>query len=95
MQVIRRLFGELAVDAWKRIAQIEGTLDLRRQQLASTIEKGSDKVAVYKRTVDSLEKAIGGIRFEARQFEESGVWIALIGAAALLTVKGLHVLHCI
>jgi glycine betaine/proline transport system permease protein len=89
------MFGELAVDAWKRIAQIEGTFDLRRQQFAFAIEKGSDKVAVCKRTVDSLEKAIGGIRLEAQQFEESGIWIALIGAAALLTVKGLYVLHCI
>ena len=87
VQTIRGLFGNLAVGAWERIAQIEGTLDLRRQQLASAIEKGSDKVDVYKRTVESLENAIGGIRLEAQQLEDSGVYIALGGIVALLAVK--------
>lgn len=87
VQIIRGMFGDLASSAWDRIAQIEGTLDLRRQQLASAIESGSDKVDVYKRTVESLEGAIGGIRLEAQQLEDSGVYIALSGLAVLLVVK--------
>jgi hypothetical protein len=67
---------KLATDAWARIAQIEGTLDLRRQQLAAAIEKNADKADVYRRTVESLEDAIGGIRLEAQQLGESGLWVA-------------------
>jgi glycine betaine/proline transport system permease protein len=87
VQIIRGLFGDLAVDAWARIAQIEGTLDLRRRQLASAIEKQTDKIDVYQRTVTSLEDAIGGIRLEAVQLEASAVWVAGGGMAVLLLVK--------
>ncbi|MEO0327508.1 MAG: ABC transporter permease subunit [Pseudomonadota bacterium] len=81
------LFGDLAAEARERIASIEGTLELRRQQLASAIETESDKVDVYKRTVQSLEDAIGGIRAEADQLQENGVWIALSGLLILIAVK--------
>jgi len=87
VEIIRGLFGDLASSAWERIAKIEGTLELRKQQLASAIEKGSDKVDVYKRTVESLENAIGGIRLEAQQLEDSGIYIALVGFAVLILVK--------
>ena len=87
VQIIRGLFGDLASSAWARIAQIEGTLDLRKQQFASAIENGSDKVDVYRRSVESLEGAIGGIRLEAQQLEESGLSIALGGFALLAMVK--------
>ncbi len=87
VQIVRGLFGDLASGAWDRIAQIEGTLDLRRQQLAAALENGSDKVDVYRRTVESLEGAIGGIRLEAKQLEESGITIAVAGFALLVIVK--------
>ncbi|MEM7250838.1 MAG: ABC transporter permease subunit [Pseudomonadota bacterium] len=87
VQIIRGFFGDLASDAWARIAQIEGTLELRRQQLAAAIEKGSDKVDVYRRTVQSLEEGIGGIRIEAQQLEESGLWIAIAGIGLLIAIK--------
>ncbi len=87
VQIIRGLFGDLASGAWERIAQIEGTLELRKKQLAAAIEQGSDKIDVYRRAVDSLEEAIGGIRLEAQQLEESGIYIALIGVAVLIAVK--------
>ena len=87
VQIIRGLFGDLATEAWARIAKIEGTLELRRQQLAAAIENNTDKVDVYKRTVASLEEAIGGIRLEAEQLEGSGIWIALMGFVALLIIK--------
>lgn len=90
VQLALGLFGDLAAGARDRIASIEGTLELRRQQLASAIENNSDKIDVYKRTVQSLEDAIGGIRLEARQLEEQGVWIALAGIAVLLVVKAVQ-----
>jgi glycine betaine/proline transport system permease protein len=87
VQIARGLFGDLAADARDRIASIEGTLDLRRQQLASAIETGSDKIDVYRRTVDSLEASIGGIRAEAEVLAGQGTSIALTGFVILLAVK--------
>jgi glycine betaine/proline transport system permease protein len=87
VQIVRGLFGDLATEAWNRIASIEGTLELRRQQLASAIENNTDKIDVYRRTVDSLENAIGGIRLEAEQLEGTGLTITLTGILALVGVK--------
>ncbi len=87
VQIARGLFGDLAAGARERVASIENTLELRRQQLASAIESGSDKIAVYERTVKSLEDNIGGIRLEAQAMEEQGVWIALSGLVVLFLVK--------
>ncbi len=87
VQIIRGLFGDLAAEAWERIAKIEGTLELRRQQLASAIENNTDKIDVYRRTVESLEDAIGGIRLEAEQLEGTGLTIAALGVVLLLAVK--------
>ena len=84
------LFGDLAAEARERISSIEGTLELRREQLAAAIENNPDKVDVYKRTVESLEAAIGGIREEAAQLAEQGVWIALTGLVVLLIAKALQ-----
>jgi glycine betaine/proline transport system permease protein len=37
VQIVRGLFGDLSSEAWERIAKIEGTLELRRQQLEDAI----------------------------------------------------------
>jgi len=87
VQIARGLFGDLAADAWARIASIEGTLELRRKQLAAALESESDKVAVYQRTVQSLEENIGGIRLEAEAMASQGPSIALSGLAVLLLAK--------
>jgi len=87
VQIVRGLFGDLAADAWARIGKIEGTLELRRQQLASAIENNTDKIDVYKRTVESLENSIGGIRQEATQLESTGLTIAGLGLAGLILIK--------
>ncbi len=87
VQIARGLFGDLAAGARDRIVSIEATLALRQKQLAAAIEKGSEKIDVYKRTVQSLENAIGGIRLEAQQLAEQGVWIALTGIAILVVAK--------
>jgi len=90
VQIARGLFGDLAADARARIESIEGTLELRRQQLAAAIESGSDKADVYQRTVDSLEANIGGIRAEAEALAEQGIWIVLTGLAILLIAKAVQ-----
>jgi glycine betaine/proline transport system permease protein len=93
VEIIRGLFGDLSSSAWERIAQIEGTLALRKKQLAAAIEQSSEKVEVYRRTVDSLEGAIGGIRMEAKQLDESGIYIAVVGFAVLLAVKAAQAVY--
>lgn len=90
VQIVRGLFGDLANEAWDRIAKIEGTLELRRQQLASAIENSTDKIAVYQRSVDSLENAIGGIRLEAVQLEGTGLTITFLGMITLVTIKAVQ-----
>ena len=87
VQIARGLFGDLAADAMARIDSIEGTLDLRRQQLQAAIESGSDRVDAFRRTVDSLEANIGGIRAEADALAAEGPTIALTGLAILLIAK--------
>ena len=90
VQIARGLFGDLAADANARIASIEGTLELRRQQLAAAIESQSDKIDVYRRTVKSLEESIGGIRLEAQELSEQGIWIVLTGLIILVAIKSIQ-----
>lgn len=87
VQIARGLFGDLAADAMARIASIEGTLELRRQQLAAAIESGSDRAEAFQRTVESLEANIGGIRAEAEAIAAQGPYIALAGLVLLIVVK--------
>ncbi|SMX23131.1 ABC transporter permease [Boseongicola aestuarii] len=87
VQMARGLFGDLGAEAMERIASIEGTLELRRQQLAAAIENGSDRVDAFQRTVDSLEANIGGIRAEAEAMAAEGPTIALTGLAILVLAK--------
>ena len=70
-----------------RIASIEGTLELRRQQLAAAIESGSDRVDAFRRTVESLEANIEGFRAEAEAAAAQGPTIALTGLGILVAVK--------
>jgi len=70
VQIARGLFGDLAADAMARIASIEGTLELRRSQLAAAIEDGSDRVDAFRRAVEGLESNIDGIRAEAEAWPD-------------------------
>jgi hypothetical protein len=90
VQIVRGAFGDLAADAWQRIAQIEGTLAFRKKQLEAALDKGSEKAAVYQRAVDSLEQNIGAIRLEAQQIEDSGLSIVIFGVIFLLVVKSIQ-----
>jgi len=90
VQIVRGGFGDLAAEAWQRIAQIEGTLAFRKKQLEAALDKGSEKAAVYQRAVDSLEQNIGAIRLEAQQIEDSGLSIVIFGVIFLLVVKSVQ-----
>ncbi|MCP4932972.1 MAG: ABC transporter permease subunit [bacterium] len=90
VQIALGMFGDLGSEARNRIGSIEGTLALRKQQLAVAVENNTEKVDVYKRTVKSLEDAVGGIRLEAQQLEEQGIWIALTGVVVLVVAKALQ-----
>ncbi|WP_411892856.1 ABC transporter permease [Yoonia sp. SDW83-1] len=87
VQIARGLFGDLGAEAMARIASIEGTLALRRQQLAAAIEDGSDRVDAFRRAVEGLEANIGGIREEAAALAAQGPQIVMIGLAILLAAK--------
>ena len=87
VQIARGLFGDLGAEAMARISSIEGTLDLRRQQLAAAIESGSDRIDAFQRTVDSLEANIGGIRAEADALAATGPTVAFTGLTILVLVK--------
>ena len=87
VQISRGLFGDLAADAMDRIASIEGTLELRRQQLSAAIENGSDRVDAFRRAVESLEANIGGFRADADVMAAEGPTIALTGLAILVIAK--------
>ncbi len=87
VQMARGLFGDLGAEAMARVASIEGTLELRRQQLAAAIENNSDRVDAFQRTVESLEANIDGFRVEAEAAAAQGPTIALTGLVILLVVK--------
>jgi glycine betaine/proline transport system permease protein len=87
VQIARGLFGDLGAQAMARITSIEGTLELRRQQLASAIETGSDRIDALRRAVEGLEANIGGIRAEAEAIAAQGPKIAMTGLAILLFTK--------
>ncbi|MEP4981534.1 ABC transporter permease subunit [Ascidiaceihabitans sp.] len=90
VQIARGLFGDLGADAMARIASIEGTLDLRRRQLAAAIEDGSDRIDAFQRAVQGLEANIGGMRDEAAAMAAQGPKIALIGLCILLVTKAVQ-----
>ena len=87
IQLARGLFGDLGAEARERIAQVEGTLNFRYEQLEAAQAKGSDQVAVFQRAIDSLEAAIGDIRMEVAQAEATATTVALIGLGLLIVVK--------
>ncbi len=87
VQIARGLFGDLGADALARVTSIEGTLDLRYQQLAAAQESGSDRAAAIQRQIEGLEANIEGFRAEAELLAAQGPSIALTGVAILLVAK--------
>ena len=86
-QILRGLFGDLSVEARRRIEGIEGTLRLRYEQLQAASDAGNDKVATIQNWIAALEGEIGNIRLEIKAAEESAIWVAAFGFGLLLAVK--------
>ena len=72
VQLSRGLFGDLSADIRERIVQIEATLAQRREQLEAAIANNDGNAAVFQRTIDSLEAAIGEIQAEAAAADAAG-----------------------
>lgn len=87
IQIARGLFGDLGAEARNRIGQIENTLAFRKQQLAAAIEKQADNVAVFERTIASLENAVVDIQTEVQAAEAAGIYVAMFGIVMLIIVK--------
>ncbi len=87
IQLGRGLFGDLGADARQRIVDIQGTLEFRNAQLEAAIEKQSDKIEVFERTIASLETAIADIAQEAAIADASATGVALLGLGMLIAVK--------
>ena len=90
VQIARGLFGDLSADALERVASIEGTLELRKQQLESAIENNSDRVDALQRTVDSLEGVIEGYKADAIAMADQWLWITLTGVIILIVAKAIQ-----
>ncbi|MEM7059264.1 MAG: ABC transporter permease subunit [Pseudomonadota bacterium] len=90
VQMARGLFGDLGAEARDRVASIEGTLELRKQQLEAAIENNSDRIDPLRRTVEGLEGAIEGYRADALAMEAQGIWIALTGLIVLVIAKAIQ-----
>ena len=77
VQIVRGFFGNISIEAYKKIDQIQSTIDFRQKQLQAAIESNSDKVEMFRRTIKSLEDSIAGYLQEAQRIEASGVAIAI------------------
>ena len=87
IQIARGLWGDLAQEARERIANIQGTLEFRYKQLEAAKENNADNIAVFERTIESLESGIAEIQKEVVQLEESGIYVALSGLVVLILIK--------
>ena len=87
VQIIRGFFGDITVDALKKIKQVESTIAFRNKQLEAAITNNPDKVDVYKRNIKSLEDAMQGYIDEVARIEASAIWITIFGIALLISIK--------
>ena len=94
VQVARGFFGNISAEAYSKIEKVQSTLDFRMQQLQAAIEKNSDKVEMFKRTIKSLEDSIGEYLVEAQRVEASGFWVAIGGIILFILIRILKCFFC-
>ena len=87
VQIIRGFFGNISAEAYSKIDKVQSTIDFREKQLQAAIEKNSDKVEMFKRTIKSLEDSIQGYLQEAQNIEASGVTIAISGIFLFILIR--------
>ena len=90
VQIVRGFFGNISIEAYKKIDQIQSTIDFRQKQLQAAIESNSDKVEMFRRTIKSLEDSIAGYLQEAQRIEASGVAIAIGGIVLFILIRSLQ-----
>ncbi|MAH83838.1 MAG: glycine/betaine ABC transporter [Rhodospirillaceae bacterium TMED8] len=90
VQLVRGSFGDITKDARDKIEKIQSTIDFRNQQLLAAKQNNSDKVEVYERAINSLERAMEGYVIDINTVEESAIWIALSGVFILVFAKFLQ-----
>jgi glycine betaine/proline transport system permease protein len=87
VQIVRGFFGNISAEAYNKIEQIQSTIDFRKQQLQAAVEKNSDKVAMFKRTIKSLEDSISEYAAEAARVEASGFYVAIGGILLFIIIR--------
>ncbi len=87
VQLSRGLWGDLGAPILQRLEGIERTLETRREQLADALVNNPDKVAAFEKTIQSLERAVEGIRADAEAARGEATTLVLLGLVILLITK--------
>ena len=87
VQIIRGFFGNISAEAYTKIEKIESTIAFRKKQLEAAIENNPDKVEMFERTINSLQKSVDEFLAEAQRIEASGFWIAIGGIVLFLGIR--------
>lgn len=87
IQIGLGLFGDLGRAFRERAAQIEQTLELRRQQIAAAEQSGASSLDSLKRAAESLEQALIGAQQSAQSADSTGLAHLIAGIVLLLVFK--------
>jgi glycine betaine/proline transport system permease protein len=87
VQIVRGFFGNISADAYTKIEKIEATIAFRKKQLQAAIENNPDKIEMFERTINSLQKSVDEFLAEAQRIEASGFWIAIGGIILFVTIR--------
>jgi len=87
VQIIRGMFGDLAIDERGRLMTVVKQISLRQDQLKSAIQKGSDDLGAFERNIRSLQGILDELKMDIVAAEDSRIWIILVGIGMLLLIK--------
>ena len=87
VQITRGAFGDITKDAREKIDKIQSTIDFRYQQLLAAKKNNPEKVEVYERAINSLERAMKDYVTDIQIIEASAIWITFSGIALFLSIK--------
>lgn len=90
VQLARGVWGDLGAPILARLPGIEKTLEQRYEQLADAKVNALDRVEGFENTIDSLERAIEGIKAQAAAANAQALQLVLMGLAALLVIKSIQ-----
>ena len=87
VQITRGAFGDITKDAREKIDKIQSTIDFRYQQLLAAKKNNPEKVEVYERAINSLERAMKDYVTDIQIIEASAIWITFSGIALFVFIK--------